>query len=319
MIAFKCCTGPRHENEANQLARIKGWHGKFGHLNVLTMDHDSVVTGYGKHDRVVTTLPQFDKEYDTVVLYARVDTVWGLGLPTPEQIIQVAKEHDNTKGDWEVFKTEAADDNTSHYFYFKERVAKPKLRQQNDVTVPVGTTHLKLSSILPPKPIKVEKGLVYFHMNGKWELAPNITVKKMEVSAELYPKAEVTPWQFDIENAPSSPKTTRSSYLYNGKIINHNLKIVFTDTPFVSTITASNAKIHHVNVMAMRPEDAVNKAVEAVEMLLNQDCIENASEMKIAYVSHQVLGRTNDVFYEAEMTFQIAKNKALSISAEMDC
>ena len=49
-------------------------HGKQGHLNTYTRDHDSVVTAFGKHDRVVAFLPNKDG------LMCRVDHKWGLGI-----------------------------------------------------------------------------------------------------------------------------------------------------------------------------------------------------------------------------------------------
>lgn len=29
------------------------WHGCFGHINITVLDHESAITAYGKHDRVV--------------------------------------------------------------------------------------------------------------------------------------------------------------------------------------------------------------------------------------------------------------------------
>ncbi|WP_281956467.1 hypothetical protein [Alteromonas australica] len=103
------CTGERYHGQFQSLAAIDGWHGKFGHFNVLTRDHDSVVTGYGKHDRVATTLPMFDEALGELSLYVRVDTVWGLGLPSVKQILNVARKHDGTKGRWVVARCEQSD------------------------------------------------------------------------------------------------------------------------------------------------------------------------------------------------------------------
>lgn len=65
-----------------------------GHLNVLVRDHDSVVTAFGKHDRVVAFSP------DAEGLYARVDHKWGLGHPTPEQVLTVARKTEDVRGRW---------------------------------------------------------------------------------------------------------------------------------------------------------------------------------------------------------------------------
>lgn len=66
-------------------------HFQKGHLNIYQLDHDSVVTGRGIHDRVVAFMPEFETEFDKVCLYCRVDMVWGLGLPTEDQILSVAR------------------------------------------------------------------------------------------------------------------------------------------------------------------------------------------------------------------------------------
>jgi hypothetical protein len=62
--------------------------------NTAVLDVDSVITGYGKHDRVVCFLP------DDSGLEMRVDCIHGLGLPTSEQLLTVAKLDQNVKGKW---------------------------------------------------------------------------------------------------------------------------------------------------------------------------------------------------------------------------
>lgn len=73
-------------------------HNQTGHLNIYTLDHDSVVTSYGKHDRVVAFIPQYEPEYDKVCLYCRVDTKHNLGVPTEKQILDVARKDQGVKG-----------------------------------------------------------------------------------------------------------------------------------------------------------------------------------------------------------------------------
>ncbi|AUR92213.1 hypothetical protein NVP1170O_100 [Vibrio phage 1.170.O._10N.261.52.C3] len=73
-------------------------HMQDGHLNIFTLDHDSVVTSKGKHDRVVCFLPQFEPDYGKVCLYCRVDTHHNLGLPTANQILTVARKDQGVKG-----------------------------------------------------------------------------------------------------------------------------------------------------------------------------------------------------------------------------
>lgn len=76
-------------------------HGEAGHLNVITRDQDSVVTGYGKHARVVCFLPKGDE------FYARVDMLpVGLPFPTETQIREVAKKDQSIRGRWQLAKTE---------------------------------------------------------------------------------------------------------------------------------------------------------------------------------------------------------------------
>jgi hypothetical protein len=101
---MKMCTGERYQGEHQMLASINGWHGKFGHLNVLTLDHEDICTHHGKHDRVTTSLPQYDEEVDAIAIYVRVDHVWDLGMPTEAQILDVIRKHDGTKGHWKIAK-----------------------------------------------------------------------------------------------------------------------------------------------------------------------------------------------------------------------
>ena len=73
-------------------------HGKTGHLNIFTLDHDSIVTNFGLHDRVVAFIPQFEPEYDKVCLYCRVDLKHNLGEPTIDQILNVARKDQGVQG-----------------------------------------------------------------------------------------------------------------------------------------------------------------------------------------------------------------------------
>ena len=91
---MKNCTGSRYEKEFFTMSQIKDWHGKFGHLNVLHLDHESAITNYGKHDRVVATCSQGNE------LYCRVDHVWGLGMPTDKEVLAVARKTQGLRGKW---------------------------------------------------------------------------------------------------------------------------------------------------------------------------------------------------------------------------
>lgn len=105
-------------NRTAMYEAIDGWHGEMGHLNVLVRDHDDICTHYGKHDRVCTTLPQYDEAFQQVVLYCRVDLKWDLGEPTSEQILDVAKKHDGTKGKWTLLSREPWENGQSVDFHF---------------------------------------------------------------------------------------------------------------------------------------------------------------------------------------------------------
>lgn len=87
-------------------------HGERGHLNVLTRDHDSVVTSYGKHDRVVAFLP------GPVEFYIRVDHKWDLGAPSLAQILTVARKSQGISGRWTLDRTESRPDGSSTDYFF---------------------------------------------------------------------------------------------------------------------------------------------------------------------------------------------------------
>jgi len=70
-----------------------------GHLNVLVNDHDSVVTVFGQHDRVVCFQPQGNE------LYMRVDLKWDLGMPTEAQMLTVARKDQDVRGRWKLDRT----------------------------------------------------------------------------------------------------------------------------------------------------------------------------------------------------------------------
>lgn len=87
-------------------------HHEPGHLNIYTRDHDSVVTNYGKHDRVVAFLPDADG------LYIRVDHRWNLGEPTVAQILEVARKDQGIKGRWSLRLADKWDDGSSTDYHF---------------------------------------------------------------------------------------------------------------------------------------------------------------------------------------------------------
>jgi hypothetical protein len=89
-------------------------HGEKGHLNTYTRDHDSVITAYGQHDRVVAFLP------NAPGLYARVDHKWNLGEPTPAQILIAIRKDQGVKGRWTLeSRTPWADGSSTDYNFVR--------------------------------------------------------------------------------------------------------------------------------------------------------------------------------------------------------
>ena len=100
---------------------MKDCHGETGHFNIYVKDHDSDVTGFCNHDRCVCFHPTYDKEFDSVVMYCRVDHKWKLGEPTPNQILQVARKHYRVKGKFKLVKAEKWDcGNSTDYYFIKQ-------------------------------------------------------------------------------------------------------------------------------------------------------------------------------------------------------
>ena len=94
-------------------------HGNAGHINTIVRDQDSVITGYGKHARVIAFLPNHEG------LYCRVDMVWGLRQPTPAEVLTVARKDQGIKGKWELDRIETYEGNSvihgktiKHDYYF---------------------------------------------------------------------------------------------------------------------------------------------------------------------------------------------------------
>jgi hypothetical protein len=76
-----------------------------GHVNAYTRDHDSIITHYGKHDRVVCFLPDKDG------MHCRVDHVWGLGMPSVIDVLDVARKDQYVGGKWVLSAQETYESN----------------------------------------------------------------------------------------------------------------------------------------------------------------------------------------------------------------
>jgi hypothetical protein len=107
------CTGERYSGQRLHFLPVDGWHGKFGHFNLLKLDHDSVITDFGKHDRVCAHITTSDVET------FRVDHLWGLGMPSPKQVIKVARKNQELKGKWEHVKTETDENGFRSWVTFR--------------------------------------------------------------------------------------------------------------------------------------------------------------------------------------------------------
>lgn len=88
-------------------------------VNVLTPDIKSVITGFGKHNRVLACIPSFDSEFGCVTLYARVDHVNGLRDPSTEEVLTVARKDQDVRGRFKLIETRLFDDGASTEFHFK--------------------------------------------------------------------------------------------------------------------------------------------------------------------------------------------------------
>ena len=89
-------------------------HFEKGHVNTYTRDHDSVITNFGKHDRVICFIDSATRN-----LEARVDYLWKLGRPTIQEILTVARKDQDIKGKWIFDRADEYDDGRSTDFYFK--------------------------------------------------------------------------------------------------------------------------------------------------------------------------------------------------------
>lgn len=88
-------------------------HGRAGHLNVVTPDEADVVTGFGKHARVVAFHPDHDGLYIRVDLPKHIQTndptYPNLPEPTLRQILSVARKDKGLRGRWRLCSREVWD------------------------------------------------------------------------------------------------------------------------------------------------------------------------------------------------------------------
>lgn len=89
-------------------------------VNVITPDIKSVITGFGKHNRVVAFMPSVDRDFGCVTLYARVDHVNGLPDPTEAEILTVARKDQEAKGKYKLLDKTTSDDGRGTDYHFKK-------------------------------------------------------------------------------------------------------------------------------------------------------------------------------------------------------
>lgn len=84
-----------------------------GNLRVGQPDTESVITGYGKHDRVVAFQPKGNE------LYTRVDHKYGIRTPTADEVLRVARLDQDVRGKWRIKAIEPWADGKSTDFTFE--------------------------------------------------------------------------------------------------------------------------------------------------------------------------------------------------------
>jgi hypothetical protein len=102
--------------------------------------------------------------------------------------------------------------------------------------------------------------------------------------------------ELDITNAPTSPLTTRSSYVNNGKVINHTMQVTFTHFPEVRPFQENQCKdTHNVTVQQLDPKDVEAQMLKAINMLVENNAVE-VYKPRYALVWQQIVGKENHLF-----------------------
>lgn len=109
----------------------------------------------------------------------------------------------------------------------------------------------------------------------------------------------------DISNAPNTPLTTRSSFVNNGKVINHNIQVFFTNfpTPMPFDFDKLN-KYHRVLLNSIDPQSPSESVIAVLDNLIDEDAIE-AETPKYALVYHQEVGHDNTIFESEPSVFEL--------------
>lgn len=113
--------------------------------------------------------------------------------------------------------------------------------------------------------------------------------------------------QLNIAGAPTSPRTTRSSYVNQetGKVVNHNIQITFSNFSFARPLTKGEANdTHNVHVGLLDPSKVKEETIKAIKFLIKEDCLINEGA-KFALVWHQVVGKENNQFDAEPTVFEL--------------
>lgn len=97
-----------------------------GHLNTRRRDHDSYVTAYGSHDRVVAFEPSSEG------LYMRVDHKWQLGMPSIKQLLTVKSMLSGLSGGpWVLDRIDPWSDGTATDIFFTSKKVSVMRKKRN--------------------------------------------------------------------------------------------------------------------------------------------------------------------------------------------
>lgn len=123
--------------------------------------------------------------------------------------------------------------------------------------------------------------------------------------------------KLNTDQAPTSPRTTRSSYLYNGKVVNHNMQIVFSDRPVITGHRQAGESEHVVNIQSIDPNNIVPDMVNSVRMLIEEKATESKYP-KMAYVWQQVVGKEPEHSDPRKVVFYIDYKDGKIVHLGMD-
>lgn len=111
--------------------------------------------------------------------------------------------------------------------------------------------------------------------------------------------------KLDTTNAPTTPKTTNSSFVnpHTGFVVRHNMQITFSKFSALTNDPEQESR-HIVHHELIDPNRVTKATINSINMLLEADCVE-IDEPLFAHVSQQIVGERNTEFGETSV-FSIA-------------